>query len=421
MRMALILLACVATVSTSGCVSSRMSDSEPDRLFRAGDYESANKALEKGIKKQGPDGRDLLLYLLDSGLSLHMAKQYEASNKAFMQADKIAEIKDYTSLATEGATLLTSENIKDYKGEDFEKVLINVYLSMNFALMGEYDDALVEARRVNRKLQMMITDGQRKYKQNAFARYLSAILYESQGRAADGNFYNDAYIDYKLARELDGSIPDVGRDLYRMAYALRMTDEMEKWSGEYSLTAADKKEAKFRASKADDRGEIVVVYQNGISPKKIPSRNFASIPEFIPRFNPVRSAKIAIDGNEVGEPYLLHDIEYTAIENLKEKYAGIIAKKIAGIVAKEVVSDRIEKATNSPLLGFISKVFFYVSDQADVRSWNLLPRDLQILRTRVKPGLHTVQVLPEGASSLTSQEVQVAARKTVFVNFRYMP
>jgi hypothetical protein len=82
---------------------------------------------------------------------------------------------------TEAGTLLTSENIKDYKGEDFENCLINTYLAMNYALMGDVENALVEARRVNHKLQLMITDGQRKYKQNAFASYLSAILYETDG------------------------------------------------------------------------------------------------------------------------------------------------------------------------------------------------------------------------------------------------
>src|SRR6185503_7847510 len=144
-----------------------------------------------GVTKQGENGRDLLLYLLDLGLSLHSAGRYEESNQAFLKADKIAEIKDYTSLSTEGATLLTSENIKDYKGEDFEKVLINTYLAMNYALMGDYENALVEARRVNHKLHLMVSEGQRKYKQNAFARYLSAVLYEAEGE------WNDAYIDYK--------------------------------------------------------------------------------------------------------------------------------------------------------------------------------------------------------------------------------
>jgi hypothetical protein len=166
-----------------------MSDHESDRLFRVGKYDDAASRLKSGLLSHGEQGRDSLLYLLDIGLSLHSAGKYDESNQAFLKADKIADIKDYTSLSAEAATLFTSDNLKDYKGEDFEKVLINTYLSMNFALMGDFESSLVEARRVNHKLHLMVTEGKRKYKQNAYARYLSAILYEAE------NNYNDAYGD----------------------------------------------------------------------------------------------------------------------------------------------------------------------------------------------------------------------------------
>src|SRR5262245_43452885 len=110
-----------------------MSDHDADRLFREGRYDDAAQHLKKGLEEQGTDGRDILLYLMDIGLSLHSAGRYQESNEYLLKADKMAEIKDYTSLSKESATLLTSDNIKDYKGEDFENVLINTYLSMNYA------------------------------------------------------------------------------------------------------------------------------------------------------------------------------------------------------------------------------------------------------------------------------------------------
>src|SRR4051812_44003174 len=258
-----------------------MSDHESDNLFRAGRYSEAADHLKIGLEKEGDNGRDLLLFLLDEGLALHSAGRFEESNKAFLRADKIAEIKDYTSLATEAGTLLTSENIKDYKGEDFENCLINNYLAMNYALMGDAENALVEARRVNHKLQLMITDGQRKYKQDAFARYLSAILYESQGN------WNDAYVDYKMAHDLEPAIPGLGRDLWRMAFLQHDRDDQEQWDEEYHLTDADHAEAKKVLQKSPKLGEIIVLYENGISPVKQPNPQWRSLPRFYPRANPV--------------------------------------------------------------------------------------------------------------------------------------
>jgi hypothetical protein len=405
----------------AGCVSARMSDKDADRLFREGRYAEAAEHLKKGLAEQGEDSRDVLLYLLDIGLSLRSAGQYAESNKYLLQADKIAEIKDYTSLSRESATLLTSDNIKDYQGEDFEKVLINTYLSMNFAAMGDYESALVEARRVNQKLYRMVNEGERKYKQNAFARYLSAVIYEAEGNI------NDAYVDYRETYKLAPEFPGLGRDLWRMAKLNSDRDDMDKWAERFKLTDEDRKAAMSVAPRSG-RGEIVVIYENGISPVKRPNPGFTQVPKFYPRRNPVSHATIEVKAGAASAPVayaaetaVLENIEATAIQNLDEKYAALIAKKVAGIVAKELVADQLGRRVD-PLVGLLAKVALYASDQADVRSWNLLPRDLQIARIPVGPGAHVVKVTPVGAGrSLPEKTVQVKAGKKVFVDFRYMP
>ena len=387
-------------------------------MFRSGQYEAAAARLAKGVEEQGDGGRDVLLYLLDEGLALHAAGKYAESNRVFQKADRIAEIKDYTSIATEAATLLVSDNIKDYKGEEFENVLISAYLAMNYALMGDSENAQVEARRVNRKLELMVSQGGRKYQQNAFARYLSAIVHEAQGE------WNDAYIDYKKTFELTPDYPGLGRDLVRAASVLGMGDQVDEWREKLSLSREDVKDARKVVPKSEGgkgMGEIIVIYQNGISPVKQPNPQWGSLPHFVPRFNPVRSAQIEINGQVKGSTTVLHDIEAIAIQNLNEKYGGMVAKKVGGVVAKELLAHQIEKQTNNPLLGLLARVTLYASDQADLRSWNLLPRDLEMARFPVDPGTYQVRALPVGAAPLPEKNVQVQAGKKVFVNFRYMP
>ncbi|MCM2277734.1 MAG: hypothetical protein NDJ89_06630 [Oligoflexia bacterium] len=407
-------LVAAALLAATGCASVRMSEREADRLFRDGRYEESAAVLEKALAEHGESGRDSLLYVLDLGLALHSAGKYEESNRAFLRADQLAEIKDYTSLATEAATLLTGENLKDYKAEDFENVLISTYLAMNYALLGEAEDAIVEARRVNRKLHLMVTEGQRRYKQNAFARYLSAILYESRGE------FDDAYIDYQETWKLEPGLPGLGRDLWRLAWLRGERDEMERWDHEAGLTREDREQARLQGPRSG-KAELIVLYENGISPVKKPNPQFSQLPRFYPRHNPVSYATVAVDGEALGITHRLYDIEATAIENLEEKYGGLIAKRLAGVVAKEVVADQIERNTNSPLLGLLAKVVFYASDQADVRSWNLLPRDLQVARLVVEPGTREVRVTPVGGGAPLVKTVQVQAGKKAFVNFRYMP
>jgi hypothetical protein len=285
---------------------------------------------------------------------------------------------------------------------------------MNYALLGNYDDALVEARLVNRKLYMMVNEGKRKYKQNAFARYLSAVFYEAQGE------YSDAYIDYKKAWELRPSYPGLGLDLWRTAWLAGMPDQMAKWEEEYDLSDEDKKAAKLlRPSKR--KGEIIVIYENGISPIKRPNLNLESVPEFYPRYNPVRMANIEINGEVRASTAVLESIESTAIENLNDKYAGILAKKLSGLALKGGVAYGVAKATDNPALGYLAGILLMKADQADLRSWNLLPRDLQIARVTVDPGSYKVRAVPVGMGALPEKTAEVKAGGKVILDFRYTP
>jgi hypothetical protein len=402
--------------SLFGCASARMTDFGVDNSFREHKYDEAADKLKKGYATQGENGRDSLLYVLDLGLALHSGGKYDESTKYFLQANDLSVIKDYTSVSTEAATLLVSDNIKDYKVEDFENVLINTYLAMNYATIGNFDDALVEARRTNQKLYMMVSEGKRKYKQSAFTRYLSAMLYE----ASDD--YDDAYIDYKNTLGLAPTYPGIGKDLWRCAVVLGFEDDQEKWDTQFKLTDQDHKDALAVGPKSP-KGEIIVLYENGISPIKKPNPQFESVPKFYPRYNPVAFADVEVDGKILGETHSLDNIESMAIENLEEKWGGMVAKKVAGLLVKGAAAYGVEQLTHSKLLGQLTAIGLMKADQADCRSWNLLPHDLQVARIPVDAGTYTVKIIPRGAGAAAAptKTIQVARGKRVFVNFRYMP
>lgn len=411
-------LALVSAV-LSGCASARMSDTEADRLFRDAKYSEAAEFL-KGRLQPGsfgaPGSNDELLYLLDLGLSLHQAGQWEASNAYFALAEKHLSLNGYTSVSEEAGTLLTSENTKVYRGEDFEKVLIHVYKALNYASLGGIEDALVEARLVNRRLEELKREGEKPYKQNAFARYFSGILYEAEGE------FNDAYIDYKKTYELEPGFRGVGRDLWRMARALRLREDAERWQQEFSLNPEDTdRTLNSPWSAKSGKGELVVVFQNGIGPIKRPDPHFHSLPIFVRRFNPVTTAVVEVNGIVRGQTSVLHDIEATAIENLQEKVAAMAAKRVAGRVAKYVAADQVRRRTGSEALGALTDLILVISDQADTRSWNLLPKDLQMLRIPVEAGHYRVTLKPQGGAELPARDVEVHPGSKVFLSFRFMP
>src|SRR5690606_7562575 len=135
-------------------------------------------------------GDDQLVYLLDYGTALQIARRYEESNAAHIAADDLAEIQDNHSISTITGSLLFNEEMVQYKGEHFEKVLINAFLAINFVMLGRLDEALVETRRLHEKLDKLRLDGVAEFDRNEFALYLSALLSE-----ADGDWDN-AYITF---------------------------------------------------------------------------------------------------------------------------------------------------------------------------------------------------------------------------------
>ena len=52
------------------------------------------------------------------------------------------------SITAEAGAMLTNDNLLPYEGEDFEKVMVNVVGALNHVYLQQWDDALVEARRL---------------------------------------------------------------------------------------------------------------------------------------------------------------------------------------------------------------------------------------------------------------------------------
>ncbi len=131
-----------------------------------------------------------VLFSFDMGLLFHYAGEPDSSIKYFFAAEK--EIEDlYTkSISLAALSFVLNDNVLPYEGEDFEKVLVNVFLALNYAEKGMMEDALVEARKVDLKLRQYVREyeGKNKYQEDAFIRYIAGAMYETEGEI------NDAFI-----------------------------------------------------------------------------------------------------------------------------------------------------------------------------------------------------------------------------------
>lgn len=374
----------------------------------------ASHEPEKAIQILQPlaaeEGKDQLVYVLDYAVALQQAGNYKESAKNLGKADKIADIQDYTSLSKEASSLILSAEMVQYKGDDFEKILINAVNSINYLMLGELDDALVEVRRVNQKLYRFKYEAKRDYEQSPYASYLSGIIWEADRK------YDDSYIDYKKAYELAPNYSPLHADLIRAAIRARREEDVEKWKKQFP-------EVQIGNEWNDPgSGELILVYQQGWGPRKGPRPGAPRFPKLFPVLTSTKRAELIVNGKDIVRTTPIYSVQDVEIKTLENDYAGLVAKRLAGVATKAVLADQIRQ--RNPLLGDLTFLALNVTDRADVRQWSTLPETFQVARKFLKAGTYKVSIqglsgsgAPTG-ESMPEQEIKVLPGKKTFITWR---
>lgn len=347
----------------------------------------AQSAAELFAKKAKEEGKDQVLYMLDYGLALHEAGDLKKSNEILIDADRLADVKDYVSLSRQAGSLFLNDSLIEYKSERFENLLINAYLALNFTLLGDFENALVECRRMDEKLYKMKLENEDQ-KKSFFARYLSAMIWEAEKN------WDSAYIDYLNAYNLEPDHPFLRKDLIRSAWRARRYEDLAKWEKKFGI-----KDIKKIKTDATEMGELVFIYQQGWIPRKHPRPGNYRFSHLVPVPAGFTRAVVEVDGRRSRETDMLYNVGREAIRTLDADFNYLVAKRIVGVVAKEVVADQIRQKNEA--LGALASIAMHLADQADLRQWSTLPESFQIAKLALAPGTHNVTVYARGGAGET--------------------
>jgi hypothetical protein len=356
------------------------------------------------------DGKDQLVYILDYATALQQAGRYKDSATQFSKAEKIADIQDYHSLSKIATAAVLSEEMVQYKGDDYEKVLINALNAVNFLELGELDDALVEVRRLNQKLYKFKYEAKRDYEQNPFAYYLSALIWEADRK------WDDAYISYKNTFDLVPDFYPLHEDMIRAAIRAQRPEDVEKWKKQFP-------EVQVKPEWSDrTMGEIVFIHQQGWGPRKQPRPEAPRFPYLVPVYSRTKAARLIVNDKPAATTIPIFSVQQVAIKTLNDDYARLVASRVGGVVAKAVVADQIRQ--KNKLLGEVAWIAMNVADRADLRQWSTLPEGFQIARYPVKAGKYKVRAVGldagggENPESMPEREIEVKPGRKVFVSWR---
>lgn len=443
------LLATIITttfLSCGGGKNYREVMKQPDLLFLKKQYKKAASILKPYAQKRD---KDQLLYMMEAGYLFHVAGDYKLSNIILTKAANIAKVTPI-SISKQVASLLTNQRATNYRGEDFEKVLIRMFSGINYLMLKNYDAARVEFKSVNNELAKIKVEGKARYRQNLMAKYMTAIAFETVAmQEKDEEDLEFALIELRQILKLKGNLGMARTDLSRLE---RMMDSPNKWN--------------------QDQGELVLIYQSGQTAIKASRGGLLQsgdmkakinvslsgltlkqgvtiaaimiaigkaenpIPKFIKRSNLAQFVRVKVAGKTL-RSIMLESIENTAVKTLKDDYKMLSAKLAASIVTKAAVSiaagiaakqiaKKMGAGAFSGLIGTVAGAgtgaALFSQMKPDLRCWHFLPANLQLVKAFLPPGEHimTLEYVGRGGRILLTEnyKINIENGKKYFFNVR---
>jgi len=341
------------------------------------------------------------------GLQNFYQSKHIKAKKQFQEAVDIYRIdEDKAEIA------VSKFAIFDYHGEGYDRVLLHNYSALNYLLMGDLENAMVETKNSNllqENERQKFYDAIKNFKktedkssiyldryedlfksvnpahnpyQNPFAYYVSALLYEEDGK------YDEALIDIKNALKFY----DV--DIFREKLQL------------------------YRSAKSSQRVELF--FDLGNSPTKeqinvsIKTDKDKKDNLYLPTFKIHKTSidKIIItDSNDkiVANSSLLCDIDAIKVNEFKKKLPSLLGKFTAEC-GKLALNDTLSKTSSS--LGAVSKTFTTIYSQNNLMTWKNLPKRIDVISFTLKENeSYNLKVIDKNGKIVHNQKLKLECSK----------
>ncbi len=422
--------------------------------LRAGDAHRADAIVEEAHKDY--DAKSQVLYRMDRGMTLHLAGRYEESTAVLDKAEQEVEELYTRRISTQAKALLYNDTELPFEGAAYEQVMLNVLKALNYAVSGNLQEALVEARRADHRLNVLadrVGDTPDAYKDDGLARYMSGILYETAGELNDAFIaYRKAYDAYLAARTWSRTPPPpmLQNDLLRITDALHLTDEHAQYREAFADTSWQP------PADPQQLAQVVVVGYNGSAPRKEdqfldlpisldalrlvlvtkqldgPKANSrearalestlyglngrvvrVALPRLVPRKTAVAFEQVSLGGADKAygtHTELVQDVSALAAKQFSDQFNSVAVKAVARAAVKYMAAEGVARGARAVagrdatgqligfLVGSLAKALAISTEEADKRIWQTLPDEIHIARLWVPPGSYELLVRPIGKS-----------------------
>lgn len=400
------------------------------RYWHQGDVTNALVQATKNAESNA-NNKDTVIWRLEQGAILRANCQYEASNKAFDQAQ--TKIDDYQEQAKirvgqEAGALLSNQAELDYEGRSYDGIMLNTYKALNYLELGKPGKARPELIRayqrqkdaveVNKKRIEKVQEEAAKSKDKAtMDKAANDPGLQAQIQNASTNLNHiKAYTDYvnPFTVYLDGLffMTDAadGSDLER---ARKSFERVVGFAPDNTYVKEDLATVDRLINGQPLAPTVYVIFETGCAPVRdqirisVPiivtkvSYIGAAFPTLKPHGNYVPSLTVTAGGTSATTA-LVADMDSVIGLDFKNEMPIVITKTIASAVVKGVAAYAANQATGQQnswagLAMQISTAIYQAAvNIADERTWTTLPKEFQVCHIATPPDRKIELKTPDG-------------------------
>lgn len=412
---------------------------EMDDLLVSRDFAQASAIIATAKEDELYQEKDKVLYYLDMGMLNYYNEAYTDSIDNLTDAEFAIEELYTKSVGKAIASGLLNDNALDYFGEDYEDIYLNLFKALSFIHLQSFDEAMVELRRVNIKLNLL----EDKYRQ-LLDEYNQSDEAEAQLEPLESRFHNDVlarYLSLLLYREdndYDGARIDSEKitDAFEQQTHLYQFEKPSMPNLEYAgrtlvnfIAFTGRSPAKLAHTLYIDSGNSIVylTYQGEddsyvnrligfhtiVMPGVQPGFHFKfELPYLANRGSEITSVSVLVDGEEAGKLNLTENMELIAGETFKLKQPLIVGKTVARTVTKgivkEISKEAVNEASNNSFFGLLAglamDVAVDVTENADTRLSQFFPAHAYTAELEISPGEHEIELIYYSGQSVVFRD-----------------
>ena len=324
----------------------------------------------------GVSRKDRLLCYMEGGVILYDQAAYKDSTEVLLKASRIIQKQDIVNIKDQSSAVLVNDRIMAYKGEYSERLWVHTYLMMNFIMQNNFESALVEAKQALELYDRYPESLENDY----FTRALIALCFENM------NLPDDARIEYD------------------------------------KISAAAGAESFIPEPIAQGKGELVLFIGQGCIPTKesietvLPPSIRISIPHY-PDSSPPLPVNVRSEGMTDITKRITTDLGDVVRTSLNDRAAQYLTRQALRAGIKESIADKAGE--KSEFAEFLVRALLFISEEADTRSWETLPKSLTLIRITLDPGIHDLVITTEYSQMVNLKRIYIPEGKRIYRSLRF--